>query len=417
MEIALQCPQCGAPVSLDESDRLLACAYCRVRLLPRSDRFFRYYFPLPETSPSKDRDLFYLPYWRTKGMFFTCTAAYSVEGRMVDTSFAALNRPGIPESLGLRTQALKLRFVTPEMTDHLIPKDLVFQEMCLTPEDRVFQSQSDPGRCDNDFLRAFVGDVISLVYSPVYFEGDTMFDAILGRPMVPVRGVRELLPARPDADGEGTVKFLPALCPNCGWELIAGKQSSVLLCNRCNAAWVASGQSLEQMEYAVVSNKAVSGASEYLPFWQIEAAVKGAKLDSYADLVRFANLPKVVRKEWEEQPFFFWVPAFKASPQAFLRVAQQITLAQPQETFDSLLPETTIHPVTMSLSEAGQALTILLAEIATRKKFFFPSLSSVSAAVKKARLVFFPALPTMTELVVCGLPCAIQKNTLRIAGS
>ena len=42
-EVELQCPQCGAPVTLEEADRILSCAFCRVRLIMIYPGYPQYY--------------------------------------------------------------------------------------------------------------------------------------------------------------------------------------------------------------------------------------------------------------------------------------------------------------------------------------------------------------------------------------
>ena len=66
-----------------------------------------------------------------------------------------------------------------------------------------------------------------------------------------------------------------------------------------------------------------------LPFWRVTARISGLTIESWADLVRFANLPKVVRAEWRDERAVFWIPGFKAQPDQFLRMAQAATLARP----------------------------------------------------------------------------------------
>ena len=51
--------------------------------------------------------------------------------------------------------------------------------------------------------------------------------------------------------------------------------------------------------------------SRYLPFWQIRATIPGVGLGSFADLARFANLPRTMPSQWAEQPLTFRIPAFK----------------------------------------------------------------------------------------------------------
>ncbi|HLA26741.1 MAG TPA: hypothetical protein VJZ49_02480, partial [Syntrophales bacterium] len=66
-QIDHQCPQCGAPVTLDEADRLLLCPFCRTKLYLFVSDHFRYFIPAPE---ARSRDIIYLPYWRLKGLSF-----------------------------------------------------------------------------------------------------------------------------------------------------------------------------------------------------------------------------------------------------------------------------------------------------------------------------------------------------------
>ena len=87
-----QCPQCGAPVLLEETDRLLACEFCRVKSYLMPKRFFRYM--LPNAAP-EDRDLVYAPYWRFKGMLFSSVLS-GVKHRFIDVSQRAVSTPVFP---------------------------------------------------------------------------------------------------------------------------------------------------------------------------------------------------------------------------------------------------------------------------------------------------------------------------------
>ena len=40
-----QCPQCGAPAELEETDRLFQCGYCRVKSYLTIPDYFRYTLP------------------------------------------------------------------------------------------------------------------------------------------------------------------------------------------------------------------------------------------------------------------------------------------------------------------------------------------------------------------------------------
>ena len=95
---------------MEETDRLFACKFCRVKSYLEASGVFRYM--LPSTAPAS-KELLYFPYWRFKGMLFSC-AGNGVGHKFVDVSHQAVSSPIFPVSLGLRSQALKLKFVTPE---------------------------------------------------------------------------------------------------------------------------------------------------------------------------------------------------------------------------------------------------------------------------------------------------------------
>jgi len=65
--ITHQCLQCGAPVELQETDRIFACPFCRVRLFIHADGPFRYHLKPRFEHPG---ELVYAPYWRFRGNAF-----------------------------------------------------------------------------------------------------------------------------------------------------------------------------------------------------------------------------------------------------------------------------------------------------------------------------------------------------------
>ncbi len=70
-----------------------------------------------------------MPYWRFKGMSFSCRGT-EVQTKIVDMSRLAVPVIGMPYSLGVRPQALKLKFVAPEISG-------TFFKPCLTLQDAV----------------------------------------------------------------------------------------------------------------------------------------------------------------------------------------------------------------------------------------------------------------------------------------
>lgn len=79
----------------------------------------------------------FVPYWRFKGLSYTCGSA-GVSHRFLDISALALEEsfPGLPVSLGVRSQALPLKQITPKTSGRF-----------LRPADRKFildQAQQRP---------------------------------------------------------------------------------------------------------------------------------------------------------------------------------------------------------------------------------------------------------------------------------
>jgi len=106
-QIEQQCPQCGAPIILDETDRILTCGFCRIRVYLATEDHFRFYFPPKEGIAEP---LYFLPFWRIKGLSYTIGES-EILSKYFDTNFLAMDTDLLPHSLGLRPQAMKLFFV------------------------------------------------------------------------------------------------------------------------------------------------------------------------------------------------------------------------------------------------------------------------------------------------------------------
>jgi hypothetical protein len=100
-----QCPRCGGPAELEESDRLFRCGFCRAGSYLSVPDYFRYI--LPHSAPS-GKNLIYFPYWRFKGMLFFCVPG-QIKNNFVDVSQQAMASAHFPFSLGFRSQTQKLR--------------------------------------------------------------------------------------------------------------------------------------------------------------------------------------------------------------------------------------------------------------------------------------------------------------------
>jgi DNA-directed RNA polymerase subunit RPC12/RpoP len=378
LQIEHQCPQCGAPIVLEETDHLFACQYCKVRSFLFPGDFFRYM--LPHSAP-QGKPLVYLPYWRFKGILFS-SLLDRIDHRIVDVSHQALVSDYFPVSLGLRSQALKLRFVSPETEGYFLKPSVPHKEMMQLIAKRFSTSLPQP-----IFEQCFIGETLSQIYSPFYVDGK-IYDAVLNRPIPSSPSDDFDVMTLPGGAPNWQIRFIPAQCPDCGWDLEGERDSIVLSCKNCSSLWICAKKGFRKLEFGHVPEE--SGPVLYLPFYRISADIKGIDLHSYADLVRVANLPKIVQEEMEKRPFNFWSPAFKIRPRDFLRFSIIFTLSQPEESWIPGLPKTEIYPVTLSILEALESLKINLACFMKPPGLLLPTLADIQVKPKNLVLVYFP---------------------------
>jgi predicted RNA-binding Zn-ribbon protein involved in translation (DUF1610 family) len=397
-----QCPQCGAPAILEETERLYTCPFCRVKSYLVTRDYFRYM--LPHAAPA-NKTLVFLPYWRFKGSFFVSLPG-GIKTRIVDVSQRAVPSPMFPVSLGLRSQTLKLRFVAPENEGVFLKPKVSSKELLRLAEETFTTPIRDP-----IFAKAFVGDSMSQIYSPFYVT-DQVFDAVLNRPVSPSLPedfeVSKMEGGKPD----WRIEFIPTLCPSCGWDLQGEKNALALSCKNCNSIWMNRGKQFNKLEFGLF--RADTPDSIHFPFYRIRAEVSGVQLDSYADLVKTANMAKVVQKGWEEKPFRFWTPAFKIRPDDFLFFSRNMTLSQPPKEYVQELPQGEVLPVTMPLQDAVESLKINLASFIKPPKML-QMLDAVEIKAKSVVLVYIPFQKTGKELVQPDFNLRTNKTLLQYA--
>ena len=395
-----QCPQCGAPAELEETDRLFHCGYCRVGSYLTAPGFFRY--TLPHNAPA-GKELIYYPYWRFKGMLFSCLKK-SIESRFLDVSRQALRSAHFPLNIGFRGQTQKLRFAATDERATFIKPDVAFHDVL------AMWSEQYSARLPRPILHQdYIGETRSMIYAPFYLDSRVM-DAVLNRPVSEMHAdhIQEGL-LQPDTR-IGTINLLATLCPQCGWDLSGERDSLALSCNNCHTLWWEKKGSLEQLRTAHMP--ADGDDWVYLPFWRIQADVSDLQLETYADLIKVANLPKVVQPGWDGVPFYFWNPAFKVRPQSYLTIAGSVTLNQPMDQLTAGRPKGRTRGVNLPLQEAVESLKLILAGFLRpieRRPELIPTLQ---IQPRRFLLVYIPFREDFHELVQPRLNLAVNKNML-----
>jgi hypothetical protein len=364
------------------------------------DDFFRYVLP---HKTNDNHDFVFFPYWRFKGMLFFCGPS-GISNRFVDVSHQAIVSPYFPISVGVRSQAMKLRFVSPDMQGRFLKPRLLFEEVAANFENRFGKSLPKP-----ILHQAHIGESLSLIYSPFYLK-DKLYDAILDKPVSAKAWEDSNLEEFEAGKPQWHIRFVSTLCPNCGWDLEGHRDALVLLCKNCDSSWYPVGKKLKPLKFAHIAGKGDN--TLYLPFWRIRADIKGISLKSYADLVQLANLPKAVQDGWDEIPFRFWIPAFKVRPRIFQRLASQMTVTHPREELIPEIPGNRIHPSTLPVKEAIESLAITLADFMKPRKTLMERFGQIDIDAKSFTLVFIPFNEEHHEFIHHDYQIALNKTVM-----
>jgi hypothetical protein len=336
-------------------------------------------------------------------MLFFCGPA-GITNRFVDVSHQTIVTPYFPISVGVRSQAMKLRFAAPDMEGRFLKPRQNFKEIAANFENRFGRDLPRP-----ILHQAHIGESLSLIYSPYYIK-DKLHDAILDRPVSTKINDNFNIDDFDGGSPQWHIRSISTLCPHCGWNLEGQRDALVLLCRNCNSSWYPVGKKLKQLKFARIPGDSENAI--YLPFWRIRADISGVSLKSYADLIRIANLPKSIQGGWEDVPFRFWIPAFKVRPRLFLRLASHITVSQPRRDLIPKLPVNRIHPSTLPVKEAIESLAITLAKFIKPRKTLLETFDHIDIDAKSFTLVFVPFKEEHHEFIQKDYQIAINKNVL-----
>lgn len=339
-------------------------------------------------------------------MLFSCVES-GIRKRFIDVSHQAIGSLHFPVSLGLRSQTQKLRFLSSDIEGRFLKPVIGYKNVM-----GIFKERFNAGLPNPIYHQAYIGDTYSLLYSPFYVE-DKLFDAILNKP------VRADLPDDFDlsrfAGGrpKWNIHFIPNLCPSCGWDLEGNRDSIVLCCKNCSTAWRAVKKELKKLNVAHVPS--TESRNIYMPFWRIKAHVSGIRLQSYADLIKVANLPKVVQKGWDQTRFHFWCPAFKVRPQNFLQIAGSMTISQMLTKLTPEMPKGTRYPANLPLMEAVESMKLNLANFMRPQSKMPERITSAEIAPESYLLTYIPFKEDHHELIQPDVNLAINRNMLSLA--
>ncbi len=409
LTIEQSCPSCGAPLILHEADRILQCQFCDVKNIMVGKNSMR--FVLPDNAPDDipREDLLYIPYLRFKGHVFSCRDK-EVGYKIVDTTHLGISSSLLPVSLGLRPQAMKVIPATSKITGRFVVQtekiNTIFMRAArLTRKNTTKKKQ-------RIYHRAFIGETLSCIYLPTYFEDEILMDGVSNREIGKIeRGCDLFKTQRFQRAWEP--RFLSTVCPHCAADMEGEYDSLILICHNCMRAWEEKKGQLSDTDWEVLPTR--FSDSRFLPFWRITPKVEGEKLSSFADLLRLTNHPIVIQKDHEGAELALWVPAFKVRAKSLLHLAKGLTFSQLKIPLGSRGEMRRSYPVTLPLSEALQTLKSVIAESVLNKSHFLPKLPQISVEVAGAQLVYLPFCDKGHDFVQEHTGQTIAKAVLRFA--
>jgi len=401
-QVEHQCTQCGAAVVLEEAQRVFKCPFCRVKLYISPGDFFRYYLaPAPGIG-----EAIFVPYWRFKGMAFSFTGA-EIGAGLVDVSRNATRFDFLPSSLGLRSQTQKLRFLSPAVQGSFLERNVALEDTLALDERFAPAGLVRP-------KMTYIGESLNVIYSPVYLRNVSVYDGLAGERIAPLPEDEDFFgrggPSRPPIDSAGRLDFIPCICPDCGADMEGEAQSAIMTCSNCLSAWRVEGNYFIKIPSSFAP--AYGEAAVFLPFWRIEAVSQGI-IESRAEAARIMGLPVAVMKDWENEPFLAVVPAFKVSPDLFLRIAKVMSFHPEEVSLEEGCPRGKLFPATLPLTEARESLRIVLAYSSPAKKAFEGVFPKLDFARNSAVLVWMPFVPAGMELVRPDRKFGISASALK----
>ncbi len=448
------CPQCGAPVELDETDHLIECPYCEVSSIICPQDYLQYVMQ----HNASGKELIYAPYLRFRGAAYYCQGN-KINHRIVDISDKGASLKALRPSLGVRTQTVNVSFVSPETEGFFLaldtdPEDIITKAAKLPkvaskgilpdrpkPIQRISSYEVSGGLADS--LLGFDPDPVGLVVDALdshFFGGPERIKADQDFTIEGLRNMGYDIPSDPQSDeiayhvaiGETlSIVYLPLYLENdmlydgvvndpigkVTPEDVAVLRSSTssprwkvnfvpIMCPHCG--WDLQGSrnsvaftcsncftawEISEGKLGRVNLQSVPGENDnaqYLPFWKIKATSPDLGIQIYSDLLRL-DKPLMPQDDIDEGEVFFIVPAFKIAPKVFLTTADRFTFTQHAlPPAETGVEITSICAVTMPREEAIQAIKMVIASGAHHTEKIAPLLPDAEVNITDSSLVYLP---------------------------
>jgi ribosomal protein S27AE len=404
-----ECPQCGAPVELIETAHVLFCGSCGTRNMVQSNSPPRYVLPMAGGASSAG--LLLAPYLRFKGTIYLVSDD-GIEHRVIDTTQTANPAQGLPPSLGVRPQAMRLNRINPAAGNLFLPQTLKASAIL---EKAATVGSLVPQAGEQLYHRAYIGEHLSYIYLPLLVKEHGLHDGVTGARLIDLEDIDGSDMRGKRFDEAWKINFLATLCPQCGAGLDGSGDCQVMTCANCDTAWALTPERLLGVDWQIQPGD--SSTRLFLPFWKVATHIPALDIYSFADFVERSNQPFLPRPQWRERVMSVWVPAVRLRPKSFLQAGRQATLGQWRLAPTEGKVQPNLFPATLPFSEARQAVKLMLAAATASPKRIFPALPHVRLTETTMQLVYLPFSDQGHDWVQPHTGIAIGKNILRFGRS
>jgi predicted RNA-binding Zn-ribbon protein involved in translation (DUF1610 family) len=375
------CPGCGSPLETLEGTISLQCKFCGLIMrIGSPGRILKYFYQpklegfsvkfsiekhLKEKGLSLhyseiSRQLFYIPFYRFRGMSYALFCERSVEcedddpenvipmvkrelqrkGTHFDLTVPAYTNEAFGlDSLGIRPEVMPLT----ALHNDNFPEDSIKIDIKISPEEAkqkamaLFFMNVGFASLNKELLSSeMIGEGLSLIYYPVWAfnlnQGDfntTIFiDGLNKRVYHEIPGELKTNSTGIDLSHASEMNPVQHKCPNCGQDLPISEYSLFYYCANCFRSYMISDDAYMTTE---LLNAKYEEGSYYHPFWRFPFTA-GENIDNVAKFSKIltGEIPLVAKKKAQNK-FYLYVPGFKSmNLNSLTNVGTRVCCVQPE---------------------------------------------------------------------------------------
>lgn len=380
------CPGCGSPLETLEGTISLQCKFCGLIMrIGSPGRILKYFYQpkldgfavkfsvekhlkekgLSLTYSEVSRQLYYIPFYRFRGMSYVLFCEKTVEcddedpENAIPTVKRELQRKcshfdlTVPaytnesfglESLGIRPEVMPLTALHKDN----FPEDSIKIDVKIPPEEAkqkamaMFFMNVGFASLNKEVLSSeMIGEGLSVIYYPVWAfclgQGDfitTMFiDGLNKRVYNEIPGQLETHSAGVDLSRASEMNPVQHKCPNCGFDLPVSEYSLFYYCGNCFRSYMIGDDKYITTELRTAKYEE---GNHYHPFWRFPF-VAGENVDTVSKFSKIltGEIPLVAKKKAENR-FYLYVPGFKSmNLNSLTNVGTRVCCVQPELNFET----------------------------------------------------------------------------------